>query len=103
MVANHSVKVGGVWYRAGQEIPPEAPPRRTEPAPPGEVPREPPKEESKPDAAKAEDDPRPSKNQIKKTNVPELRAWIKRLKIAGNTAGMNGAEMRKMLMIHYKL
>lgn len=111
MVAKYSVKIGDRWYRAGDTLPP-SPAELVKLVPLQTVKKEPDSQaepEAKPEEAASkrelvgENEKKPTKQAIIKCSVAELREWVARLELSGNTVNMNGPQLRALLFRHYKV
>lgn len=83
MVAKHSVKVNGKWYRAGEEISPAEP------------------KKNDPEQKKAEQ-PQYTKTEINRMSTAELQSLAAEVGIE-NAFDKSGGELKKLLIEHFGL
>lgn len=83
MVAKHSIKVNGKWYRAGEEIS-SAEPQKNEP-----------------EQKKAEQ-PQYTKTEINRMTTAELQSLAAEVEIE-NAFDTSGGELKKLLIEHFGL
>ena len=97
MVAKHSVKVNGVWYRAGEEI---SPAKTTNFSINGKV-----VGKVKEDVIEITDEEVIKENQFTKTEINRMStADLKELaKLNGIDDGLSGAEIKKALIEKFEL